>query len=266
GGSYVAVQPQYPLTENQKVLWIAHEMEQKAGLYHEPVSIQIKGDLDVQRLQKALQYIVHKHAALQMCVIDTPEGPKQMMREDVQVEIACFDWCAFREEEKSLMLDHALQEVRHAPFDFTSDALFRFQLFQLEQNHYLLHIVFHHIMFDGWSMGLFLQDLEKAYTSHVIEDKSRISTLDSYHDLLQKQQNYMGTESYVTSELYWRAKLEGTLPWSAFPSAVSKPRIDSYREGAYQAFIDTELTDAIHHFAKTHGISTYRVLFSIYIV
>lgn len=52
GDSYVAVQPQYPLTENQKVLWIAHEMEQKAGLYHEPVSIQIKGDLDVQRLQK----------------------------------------------------------------------------------------------------------------------------------------------------------------------------------------------------------------------
>ncbi|PFT91988.1 non-ribosomal peptide synthetase, partial [Bacillus thuringiensis] len=122
------------------------------------------------------------------------------------------------------------------------------------------------IMFDGWSMGLFLQDLEKAYTSPVREDKSRISTLDSYHDLLQKQQNYMGTESYVTSELYWRAKLEGTLPWSAFPSAVSKPRIDSYREGAYQAFIDTELTDAIHHFAKTHGISTYRVLLSIYIV
>ncbi|MCQ6331648.1 condensation domain-containing protein, partial [Bacillus cereus] len=76
----------------------------------------------------------------------------------------------------------------------------------------------------------------------------------------------MGTDSYVTSEQYWRAKLEGTLPWSAFPSAVSKPRIDSYREGAYQAFIDTELTDAIHHFAKTHGISMYRVLLSIYIV
>ncbi|HDW3057338.1 TPA: amino acid adenylation domain-containing protein [Bacillus cereus] len=266
GNLDVAFHPQYPLTENQKVLWIAHEIEQKAGLYHEPVSIQIKGDLDVQRLQKALQYIVNKHAALQMCVIDTPEGPKQMMREGVQVEIACYDWCAYQEEEKSLMLDQVLQEVLHAPFDFTSDALFRFQLFQLEQNNYLLHIVFHHIMFDGWSMGLFLQDLEQAYASPVIEVESRISTLDSYHDLLQKQQNYMGTDSYVISEKYWRATLERALPWSAFPSSVSKPRIDSYKEGAYQAFIDTELTDAIHHFAKTHRISTYRVLLSIYIV
>ncbi|HDR8111928.1 TPA: amino acid adenylation domain-containing protein [Bacillus cereus] len=266
GNSYVAVHPQYPLTENQKVLWIGHEMEQKTGLYHEPVSIQIKGDLDIRRLQKAFQYIVNKHAALKICIINTPKGPKQIMREDVQVEIPCYDWCAFQEEEKNLMLDYALQEVLHAPFDFTSDTLFRFQLFQLEQNNYLLHIVFHHITFDGWSMGLFLQDLEKAYTSHVLKDEKRISTVDSYHDLLQKQQNYMGTESYVTSEQYWRAKLEETLPWSAFPSHVSKPQIDSYKEGAYQAFIDTELTDALHHFAKAHRISTYRVLLSIYIV
>ncbi|MEI4618882.1 condensation domain-containing protein, partial [Bacillus cereus] len=97
GDSYVAVQPQYPLTENQKVLWLAHEMEQKAGLYHEPVSIQIKGALDVQRLQKALKYIVNKHAALQMCIINTSKGPKQMMREDVQVEIACYDWRSYQE-------------------------------------------------------------------------------------------------------------------------------------------------------------------------
>ncbi|PFT85908.1 hypothetical protein COK81_23130, partial [Bacillus thuringiensis] len=148
--SCVAIQPQYPLTENQKVLWIAHEMEQKPGLYHEPVSIQIKGDLDIHRLQKALQYIVNKHAALQIRVINTPEGPKQIMQEDIQVTVAYYDWCAYQEEEKSLMLDQVLQEVRHASFDFTSDALFRFQLFQLEQNNYLLHIVFHHIMFDGW--------------------------------------------------------------------------------------------------------------------
>lgn len=262
----VAIQPQYPLTENQKVLWIAHEMKHKTGLYHEPVSIQIKGNLDVQRLQKALQHIVNKHAALQMCVINTPEGPKQIIQEDVQITMACYDWCAYQAEEKSLMLDHALQEVLHEPFDFTSGALLRFQLFQLEQNNYLLHIVFHHIMFDGWSMGLFLQDLEQAYNSYVIEDEGRISVLDSYHDLIQKQQNYRGTESYMTSEKYWRAKLEETLPWSAFPFHVSKPRIDSYKEGAYQTFIDTKLTDAIHHFAKTHRISTYRVLLSIYIV
>lgn len=262
----VAIQPQYPLTENQKVLWIAHEMKHKTGLYHEPVSIQIKGNLDVQRLQKALQHIVNKHAALQMCVINTPEGPKQIIQEDVQITMACYDWCAYQAEEKSLMLDHALQEVLHEPFDFTSGALLRFQLFQLEQNNYLLHIVFHHIMFDGWSMGLFLQDLEQAYNSYVIEDEGRISVLDSYHDLIQKQQNYRETESYMTSEKYWRAKLEETLPWSAFPFHVSKPRIDSYKEGAYQTFIDTKLTDAIHHFAKTHRISTYRVLLSIYIV
>ncbi|HDR6246264.1 TPA: amino acid adenylation domain-containing protein [Bacillus cereus] len=264
--SYVAYHQQYPLTENQKVLWIAHEMDNKTGLYHEPISIQIKGLLDVPRLQKALQYIVNKYVALQMNIIATPKGPKQIIQEDVQVKIPCYDWCAYREEEKSLMLDHALREVLHAPFDFASDSFFRFQLFQLEQNNYCLHILFHHIMFDGWSLGLFLQDLEEAYTSDVIEEEKRIFTLDSYYDLLQKQQNYIGTEAYVTSENYWRVKLEGDLSWSAFPSSVAKPLLDSYKEGAFQSSIDANLTYAIHHFAKRHGISTYRVLLSIYIV
>ncbi|PEP89080.1 non-ribosomal peptide synthetase [Bacillus toyonensis] len=264
--SYLAFHQQYPLTENQKVLWIAHEMDNKIGLYHEPISIQIKGFLDVPRLQKALQYIVNKHAALQMHIIATPKGPKQITQEDVQVKMTCYDWCAYRDEEKSLMLDHALQEVLYAPFDFASDALFRFQLFQLEQNNYRFHILFHHIMFDGWSLGLFLQDLEEAYTSNVRGEEKRISNLDSYHNLLQKQQNYIGTEFYITSKNYWRAKLGGALPWSSFPSSVSKLLIDSYKEGAYQSIIDADLTYAIHHFSKRHRISKYRVLLSIYIV
>ncbi|MGG0262048.1 condensation domain-containing protein, partial [Bacillus mycoides] len=138
-----------PLTENQKILWIAHEMDNKTGLYHEPISIQIKGLLDVPRLQQALQYIVNKHVALQMNIITTPKGPKQIMQEDVQVTMPCYDWCTYSEEEQSLMLDHVLQKLLHAPFDFASNTLFRFQLFKLKQKEYMLHIVFHHIMFDG---------------------------------------------------------------------------------------------------------------------
>ncbi|PEO00751.1 non-ribosomal peptide synthetase [Bacillus cereus] len=264
--SYVAFHQQYPLTENQKLLWIAYETDNKTGLYHEPVSIQIKGVLDIHRLQKALQYIVNKHVALQMRVIATQKGPKQIIQEDIQVNMKYYDWCMHRDEEKSLMLDHALQKVLHTPFNFAVDALFLFQLFQLEQNNYRLHIVFHHIMFDGWSLGLFLQDLEKAYNSNSKEDEKTISTLNSYHTLLEKQQNYIGTESYLASENYWRTKLEGVLPWSTFPSSAVKPRIDSYKEEAYQAIIDADLTCAITHFAERHRISKYRVLLSVYIV
>ncbi|MEJ9149277.1 condensation domain-containing protein, partial [Bacillus thuringiensis] len=103
--SHLINDSQSPLTENQKILWIAHEMDNKTGLYHEPISIQIKGLLDVPRLQKALQYIVNKHVALQMNIITTPKGPKQIMQEDVQVTLPCSDWCTYSEEEQSLMLD-----------------------------------------------------------------------------------------------------------------------------------------------------------------
>ncbi|MGK8429812.1 condensation domain-containing protein [Bacillus cereus] len=84
----------------QKALWLAHQIDEKTGLYHEPVSIQIEGVLDVQQLEKALQYIVNKHAALQLHVRNSSKGPKQIIQEDVQVEMPCYDWSAYREEEK----------------------------------------------------------------------------------------------------------------------------------------------------------------------
>ncbi|MDG0949983.1 condensation domain-containing protein [Bacillus paranthracis] len=264
--THVINDAQSPLTENQKALWLAHQIDEKTGLYHEPVSIQIKGTLDVQQLQKALQYIVNKHAALQMHVLDTPKGPKQIIQEDIQVEMTCYDWCTYQEEEKVLMLDHALQEARHKAFDFTSNTLFRFQVFKLKQDEHLLHMVFHHIVFDGWSLGLFLQDLEEAYASNVIDEEKPLSTIDVYQNLLHKQQNYIGTDSYVTSETYWHKKLEGSLPWSEFPSSIPKPVKGSYKEEAYQTILDFNLNCAVRDFCNTHSISQYRVLLSVYIV
>lgn len=257
---------QSSLTENQKTLWLAHQIDEKTGLYHEPVSIQIKGVLDVQQLQKALQYIVNKHAALQIHVLDTSKGPKQIIQEDIQVEMTCYDWCTYQEEEKILMLDNTLQEALHKAFDFASNALFRFQLFKLKQNEHLLHMVFHHIMFDGWSLGLFLQDLEEAYTSNVIDQVELPSTIDLYQKLLYKQQNYIGTDSYVTGEAYWHEKLEEPLPWSEFPLSIPKPLQGSYKEGAYQTILNHNLNRAVHDFSTKHCFSKYRVLLSVYIV
>ncbi|MGQ4672046.1 non-ribosomal peptide synthetase (plasmid) [Bacillus toyonensis] len=264
--SHMKNDAQSSLTENQKALWLAHQIDEKTGLYHEPVSIQIKGVLDIQQLQKALQYIVNKHVALQMHILDTPKGPKQILQEDVQVEMTCYDWCTYQEEEKVLMLDNALQEALHKAFDFASNALFRFQLFKLKQNEHLLHMVFHHIMFDGWSLGLFLQDLEEAYASNIIDEEELPSTIDVYQNLLHKQQNYIGTDSYVTSETYWHEKLEGTLPWSEFPLSIPKPLKGSYKEGAYQTILNYNLNCAVHDFSKEHYISKYRILLSMYIV
>lgn len=264
--SHVINEFQFPLTENQKELWLAHQIDEKTGLYHEPVSIEIKGALDVQKLKKALQYIVNKHAALQMYILDTTKGPKQVIQEDVQVEMTCYDWCAYREEEKVLMLENELQAARHKAFDFASNSLFCFQLFKLKQNEHLLHMVFHHIMFDGWSLGLFLQDLEEAYASNVIDEEKPLSTIDVYQNLLHKQQNYIGTDSYVISETYWHEKLERSLPWSEFPSSIPKPLKGSYKEGAYQTTLDFNLNCAVHDFSRKHNISKYRILLSMYIV
>ena len=165
------------------------------------------------------------------------------------------------------MLDKSLKLNLHTRFDLTSDALFRFQLYQLEPNEYLLHMMFHHIIYDGWSLGLFLQDLEQAYSLDLtFEIEKNNHRLHMYEKLLHKHQNYIGTEDYVTSEKYWSTKLEGTLPWSEFPTSCAKSPVPTYQGGALQHAIKPSLSNLIKQFSKEKQVSSYRVWLSIYVV
>ncbi|MFC9541874.1 amino acid adenylation domain-containing protein [Lysinibacillus sp. NPDC056959] len=257
----------YDVTENQKVLWLARQMDIEAGIYNEPVSIQLKGDLDLRRLQKALQYIVVKHVALQMNIVSTNDGLKQIRREQFHVDIDFYDWSSYPSAIRDQMLDKTLKSNLHTRFDLTSDTLFRFQLYQLGPNEYLLYMLFHHIIFDGWSLGLFLQDLEQAYSlDETFETEKNLHRIQMYGKLLHKQRNYIGTEEYVNSGKYWSRKLEGTLPWSEFPTSSGRSLVQTYQGGALQNAIKPALSNLIEQFSKGNKVSSYRVWLSIYIV
>ncbi|SDW66822.1 amino acid adenylation domain-containing protein/thioester reductase domain-containing protein [Marininema mesophilum] len=258
---------QYDVTENQKVLWLARQMDLEAGIYNEPVSIQIKGNLDRKRLQRALQHVVEKHIALQMNIVSTNEGLKQIKQEQLYVDLEFYDWPSYSMFEKNQMLEESLISNLHTRFNLTSDALFRFQLYRLESNEYFLHLMFHHIIFDGWSLGLFLKDLERAYSSNqTIEMEKNDDGINEYKKLLNKHQNYIGSEEYASSGEYWRAKLDGTLSWSEFPTRSARSLVTTYQGGALQSAITPTLSNFVKQFSKENHVSSYRVWLSIYVV
>ena len=196
----------YDTTENQKVLWLANQMELEDGMYNEPISIQIKGILDHKRLKEALKYIVEKHVALQMNFVSTNNGLKQIKNEKLNVEMDFYDLSSYSSNLKIQMLDELLEANLHKKFDLVSDPLYRFQLYRLATNEYLLHMVFYHIIFDGWSLGLLLQDLEQCYSLNQPFEttKNEVDSMHLYENILQKHQNYIGTEEYITSGKYWK--------------------------------------------------------------
>ncbi|WP_196243939.1 condensation domain-containing protein, partial [Lysinibacillus sphaericus] len=124
----------YDVTENQKVMWLANQMDIEAGIYNEPVSIQLKGNLNLIRLQKALEYIVVKHVALQMNIVPTNDGLKQIRKEKVHVDLDFYDWSSYPSSIRKQKLDDSLISNLQTRFDLTSDKLFRFQLYQLGPN------------------------------------------------------------------------------------------------------------------------------------
>ncbi|WP_033693733.1 non-ribosomal peptide synthetase [Bacillus cereus] len=257
---------QYDTTENQKLLWLANQIEVAEGIYNEPVSIQIKGNLNQKRLKKSLQYIVKKHEALQMNFVSTPNGLKQIKRDQSNIEMDFYDLSVYPLPEKTRILDTFLESILHKRFDLTSDTLYRFQLYRLATDEYLLHMVFYHIIFDGWSLGLFLQDLEQSYSLQEPFDTTNHQNMHVYKEVLQKHRNYIGTDNYMLSKEYWEEKLRDTLPWSAFPTKHKGMLVPSYRMEAFQRVINPIFVKFVKQYAKKNQVSTYRVWLSMYLI
>ncbi|MDZ3952380.1 amino acid adenylation domain-containing protein [Bacillus thuringiensis] len=258
---------QHDLTENQKTLWLARQLDLEAGLYNEPISIEIKGDLDPKRLQKALQSIVDKHIALQMNIVSTDDGLKQVRRVPAYAEMAFYDWSSYPSQRKNQMLQESLELNLCTNFELNTDALYRFHLYKLEDEEYLLHLTFHHIIFDGWSLGLLMRDLEKYYVSNrTVETEGIIRSNCLYENILKRHQNYIGSEQYIRSRKYWCEKLGGTLPWSAFPTSRTKILTAMYKGDTLQQKITPNLLHLVNQFSKSNQVSSYRVLLSVYSV
>lgn len=266
--SQLNTENQFNLTENQKVMWLANQMNLEEGIYNEPVSIQIKGNLDQRRLQKALQYIVKQHAALQMNILSIKDKLKQVRKENVSVKMDYYDWSSYPSTARNEMLENSLKTNLHKRFDLASDTLFRFTLYRLESKEYLLHMIFYHIIYDGWgSLRLFLRDLERAYSlTSTVENESNIQGIQEYEKIIKRHENYIGTEAYVTSGEYWRTKLEGDLPWSQFPTSRVSPSVPKQQGDALQCTINPNLSKLVEQFSKKSRVSPYRVWLSVYVI
>ncbi|WP_141444354.1 non-ribosomal peptide synthetase [Bacillus cereus] len=264
--SEVISEKQYDTTENQNLLWLVNQMEVAEGMYNEPVSIQIKGNLNQKRLKKSLQHIVEKHEALQVNFVPTSNGLKQVKRDQLNIEMDFYDLSVYPLPEKTQILDTFLESILHKRFDLTSDTLYRFQLYRLATDEYLLHMVFYHIIFDGWSLGLFLQDLEQSYSLHESFETTNYKNIHVYKEVLQKHQNYIGTNDYIISEEYWKEKLRDALPWSAFPAKQKGKLVPSYRMDAFQRIINPVFVNLVKQYAKNNQVSSYRVWLGIYLI
>jgi amino acid adenylation domain-containing protein/non-ribosomal peptide synthase protein (TIGR01720 family) len=241
-----------PLSFIQEGLWFIDKF-QGSVQYNVPGVLTIKGDLDKEILETVLQELVYKHKVLRT-VFTEKEG-------EVYQKVQELSWSLnFKEVANYQDAIEDIQTLIKIPFDLSKDYMIKATLLQYAQNEFVLGICIHHIVFDGWSAYLFLNEMRTLYEAKI---NGTISTLEQlpidYIDYSIWERNYI-SGNYLSEEItYWKNQLEG-IEYLDFPTDFPRPTQQRFVGNRKTFDITPLLREQLANTSQTNGVTLFMTM------
>lgn len=248
---------QYPVATGQYGLYLQIKQDSSAKAYNMPGAIRLQGRLDVTRLEQAMRQILQRHQALRSRFVEVDGELRQEIRTEVPFSIRHLDW-----QQRSLSCtEQAIQALAYdeaaKPFDLEKDLLIRLSLVRLTETQHVLLFCLHHLVCDGWSFTILLQELSVFYA-----DSSLPAPACQYADYSHWQQCYLQTAARQQQLAYWQQQLS-QLPACRFPFEV--PATTDHGEGFTLPFsINAADSKALLQLAQQQSVTPYVLLLSAF--
>ncbi|HSG40674.1 MAG TPA: condensation domain-containing protein, partial [Thermoanaerobaculia bacterium] len=212
-----------PLSFAQERMWVLNRLEPESPLYNIPGGLRLRGRLDVEALRAALREIVRRHEALRTTFAVKGGRP-------VQVVAAALDLPVPVEElDEADLHRRSVQEARQ-PFDLAAGPLVRARLLRLGEEEHVLLVTFHHIVADGWSIGVFVRELSALYAALAAGQPSPLPELEvQYADFAVWQRGWLSGDALASRIAWWRESLAGAPAQLEIPADRPRPPQPSYR-------------------------------------
>ncbi|MBD1943541.1 amino acid adenylation domain-containing protein [Coleofasciculus sp. FACHB-712] len=225
-----------PLSFHQQRLWVLHQLEPASPIYNVPIAIRLTGFLNVKALEKSLNKIRQRHEVLQTRFMAVGGEPVQEKFSDLVLNLPVIDLRDLPENERQQLLEDAKKEEAQRPFDLSQEPLLRVKLLQLSETEHLMLFTMHHIVSDGWSRGVIIQELAALYEAFCQGKPSPLPELPiQYADFAAWQRQQLVGEVLETQLNYWKQQLTGASPILELPTNRPRPTVNTFR-GARQFF------------------------------
>ncbi|MBI3947384.1 MAG: amino acid adenylation domain-containing protein [Armatimonadetes bacterium] len=256
----------FPASFAQQRLWLIDQMAPGKPVYHIPLALRLKGPLDVAALESALGEVVRRHEVLRTRFVAQDGEPYQEILPAVPVPLPTVSLRDARPEEREGALRRFLSEESARPFDLAAAPLIRFALAATGDQEHVLLVVVHHIVFDGWSMGVFFRELAalyEAFRESGSEEHARSALPElpvQYADYAVWQREWLQGEALEAQLAYWRRQLGGELPALDLPFARPRPGVQSFRGGTCKENLPPALVARLEDLGRREGATLFMVL------
>ena len=251
-----------PLSFAQRHIWISQQYYPNSQGYNSPTALRLSGSISPEILEKSINEIIRRHEILRTNFVVANEQPVQVIAPSLNLPLNVVDLQHLPLNERELRASYiASQEAQHH-FELASDPLIKTNLIQLSKSEYWLLITMHHIITDGWSFGILLEELGTLYKAFLNSLPSPLAQVTvQYADFTLWQRQWLNEELIQKQLSYWQKKL-ADFPTSLDLLTTKEPHQStiSTRASFHSIILSNSLVNSIKALSRSQGVTIFTII------
>jgi hypothetical protein len=230
-----------------------------------PTALRLTGRLNTDALEWSINEIIRRHESLRTTFRLVDNEPVQVIAEQLTLKLSVVDLQTFPAGEREAKVMRLATEEAQRLFDLETGPLVRARLLRLNAEECVLIFTMHHIISDGWSMGVLVNEIAALYQSYVDGQPSPLAELPvQYADFAEWQREWLTKENLERQLQYWKQQLRGELPVLELPTDRVRPPRQSFRGAVRRFGLSEELSAAIKSLSRQEGATLFMTLLAAF--
>lgn len=266
--SFIRSLPQqisYPLSSYQRQLWVLNQFEENNLSYHIPGVYVFEGKLNINALERSLKSLIDRHEILRTTFKEDENGEvRQFICSPEEAQFTFVNEDVTQEKNCEQKVKQLVHEQFARPFNLSHGSLIRLALIRFESDKWVFAYTMHHIISDGWSIGILIKELLTLYNAFNKGIQHSLPPLRiQYKDYAAWQQEQLNSESVHAHRRYWLSQFEGELPVLNLPADRRRPAIKTFNGGTIVKTISPELNTRLNALVRECGCTLFMGLLGV---
>ena len=254
-----------PISLTQLELWFVDQFYPENSVYNLPLVYQIKGELNIAILEASLKEIVKRHQILRTNFIYQQGQVYQKINPEIVIDFSVIDLQNFQPDERETIAKKLASEEINQPFNLSKDLLFRSKILKLSDDEFLFVATMHHIISDGWSLGILIRELSIIYEAFSDGKPSPLTDLPIQYANFANWQWEMSHQQLWQPYLdFWQQSIGVNPPILNLPTNYPRPAKRSFKGQTYSLSIPSELTKKLRTLSQQEQATLYITLLSAF--
>ncbi|WP_234939748.1 condensation domain-containing protein, partial [Sinorhizobium kostiense] len=248
------------LSYSQQRLWFLSQLDEDSTNYNIPLGWRLRGRLDHAAWRRSLDQLFARHEALRSTFVAGEDDPQvEILSADTRLPVVEDDLRG--EPDAEVLLSALCEEEARTPFDLARGPLIRGRLIRLADDDHVFLLTQHHIVADGWSMGVLMRELSQLYRAFTAGRADPLPPLAiQYPDYAAWQRQWLSGERLQRQAQYWRDSLSGAPARLALPTDRPRPAQQSFAGATVPLVIDADLTRQLKRLSRQHGTTLFMTI------